>query len=426
VGQARLIIGLMSGTSVDAIDAALVRVDRRGERYAAEVLFHRAHPWPTRLRQRLLAAMAPALVRTGEICELNFLVAREFARSAKALLARAEVTREKVDAIGSHGQTICHLPMRVRGDGSRRTLIGKGALMAERAMGSTLQIGDVSVIATLTGIVTVGDFRAADMAVGGQGAPLVPWADDMLLSHATKVRCVQNIGGIANVTYLPALRKVSQAWTFYTPGAVTHKKIQARESVLAFDTGPGNMVMDAVVSLGTNGRMRYDRGGKLAARGVLDQKLFRALQGHAYFERRPPKSTGREEFGMAFARKLLAGAGGRVKLETLVHTLARLTAWSIGEGYRKFLPRMPEEVIVCGGGAENPMLMGMLGEELGGVKLRRIDEFGIPNKAKEAASFALLAAATLDGLAGNIPTVTGAGRGVVLGVVAKPGKIARK
>ncbi len=404
----RLIIGLMSGTSVDAIDAALVKISGNAGRHRAKVLAHLEHRWPAALRARLLAIMAPANTATQEICELNFLVARQFAAATLALLQREGISPKTITALASHGQTICHLPPK----GGRHTARPKAA-------GSTLQLGDASVLATLTGIPTVGNFRPADMAAGGQGAPLVPWADDALLAHPTKTRCVQNIGGIANVTFLPPL-----------DGG------KARPPVIAFDTGPGNMLLDAAVTLLTSGRQSFDKNGRLAAKGSLDAALFRQLQAHDYFSRRPPKSTGREDFGMPFAKKLLASienqkSGAAPAIGNILHTLTRLTAWSIADAYLHFLPRLPDEVILCGGGADNPVLVRMLQEELATLtsdftqphppKLLRIDDFGIPNKAKEAASFALLAAATLDGIPGNLPSVTGAARPVILGVVARPG-----
>ncbi len=415
----RLFVGLMSGTSVDGIDAALVEVGRdRSGRYSAKVLHHLERAWPKRVRERLLAAMAPGVVGTAEICELNVLVAREFAAAVNEVLGVEALLKTEIAGIGSHGQTVCHLPP------------GRGF----KGAASTLQLGDVSVLATLTGITTVGNFRPADMAVGGQGAPLVPWTDDMLLSDRVKTRCVQNIGGIANVTYLPALSKVEvSGWTVRGPGGEKGPGItRARPPVVAFDTGPGNMLLDAVVSLGTKGRQGFDRNGRLASRGKVMEGLWRELQGHEYFTRKPPKSTGRELFGMQMAKGILKKYA-RARLEDLAATLTRLTAWSIVDAYLHFLPELPDEVIVCGGGADNPVLMRMLGEELGMLKseftrpvapsVRRIDEFGIPNKAKEAASFALLAAATLDGVPANLPSVTGASRAVVMGVVARPGPL---
>jgi len=272
--------------------------------------------------------------------------------------------------------------------------------------GATLQLGDASVLATLTGITTVGNFRPADMVLGGQGAPLVPFADAVLFTHPTKTRAVQNIGGIANVTYLPPTGRP-----------------RATAKIFAFDTGPGNMLLDAVVSLASDGKRRYDEGGRLAAKGSLDMRLFRELQSHPYFTRKPPKSTGREEFGQQFLDRYKNENGGerKLKIENILHTLTRLTAWSIADAYLQFLPGIPDEVILCGGGADNPVLVRMLTEEFAAVGspiVKRIDDFGIPNKAKEAASFALLAVATLDGVAGNVPSVTGAVRPTILGVIA--------
>lgn len=393
----RFFIGVMSGTSVDAIDAALVAVTERAERYGMKVLRHAERKWPADLRRRLLKVMAPATATTAEICELNMLVAWEFAAAVDGILSATGFGRERIAAIGSHGQTICHLPPL----GNKRLRSGNVKRETQNSpIGSTLQLGDVSMIATLSGLVTVGNFRMADMAVGGQGAPLVPWVDDMVLSSKTKARCVQNIGGIGNVTWLSPHTKTA-----------------------AFDTGPGNMVIDAVVAMGTRDKAQFDRGGAMARRGREDAALLKWLKSHAYFARRPPKSTGREEFGMEFAKDVMRRARKRrLRLEDLVRTVTRLTAWAIADAYRRFLPAMPDEVILCGGGAENPVLVTMIAEELGReIRLRRIDEFGIPNKAKEAASFALLAAATLHGVHGNIPSVTGATEGVVLGVIAKPG-----
>jgi anhydro-N-acetylmuramic acid kinase len=387
----RLIIGLMSGTSVDGIDAALVRIATPTPGcYTLKVLHHLEHAWPAELRKRLLAVMAPASTSTQELCELNALVAHEFANAVEKILEKTRTPRKKIVALGSHGQTICHLPP------------GKSKIENRKSkIASTFQIGDPSILATLTGITTVGNFRPADMALGGQGAPLVPWTDAALLTHPTKTRCIQNIGGIANVTYLPPKSR----------------------RVLAFDTGPGNMLIDAILSLATDGRQRFDRNGKIAAKGVLEPNLFRTLQAHPYFSTRPPKSTGRELFGQQFARMLLDNQRTRHgKFENLIHTVTRLTAWSIADAYEKFLPALPDELILCGGGVDNSTLVKLLKEEFGtrakSPTISRIDDHGIPNKAKEAASFALLAAATLDGIPTNLPSVTGAARPTILGVIA--------
>lgn len=418
MARTRLLIGLMSGTSVDGIDAAIVRVTGTARRLQkVETLYHGASRWPAPLRRRLLAIMAPAVTTTQELCALNMLVAQHFASAALAALRAAHVRPEQVAAIGSHGQTICHLPPETPQRRPRRPRTDPSP-----SVGSTLQLGDPSVIALLTGMTTVGNFRPADMALGGQGAPLVPWTDAALLTSPTATRCIQNIGGIANVTYLPKRSPPSP----HCPAA--------QHGVLAFDSGPGNMLIDALVNLATRGRQTFDRNGRLALRGRLHAPLFRRLRQHPYFDRHPPKSTGREAFGLPFARQLFAEASRRsISLPDLIHTATRLTAWSIVDAYLQFLPGLPDEVVLCGGGAENPALIAMLREELTNVStlhgsgvpiaLRRIDDFGIPNKAKEAVSFALLALAALDRVPSNLPSVTGARQPTVLGEIACPGAL---
>ncbi|MGN6369455.1 MAG: anhydro-N-acetylmuramic acid kinase [Phycisphaerae bacterium] len=438
----RLFIGLMSGTSVDAIDAALVRIttDKKSSgHYQAKVLHHLEHPWPKQLRHRLLQIMAPAHTTTEELCQLNAVVAHEFAQAVEKILIAANVERQKITALGSHGQTICHLPptkSKIENRGGEKSKIP-----------STLQLGDPSILSTLTRITTVANFRPADITLGGQGAPLVPWTDSALLSHPTKTRCIQNIGGIANVTYLPPLQE-------QTPRRPSPRA--TRGNVLAFDTGPGNMLIDALISLHSNGKHRFDKNGQLAAKGHLEPNLFKGLQSHPYFQLPLPKSTGRELFGQQLAKQLLQKIENRKsKIENLITTATRLTAWSIADAYARFLPKMPDELILCGGGADNPTLVRMLHEELAHIAIRpqgtrsvsagpsphhipgtlpaqaaqnpshmnpptisRIDQHGIPNKAKEATSFALLAAATLDRLPANLPSVTGATHPTLLGVIA--------
>ncbi len=383
-------IGLMSGTSVDGIDAALVQVHGGLNSLNARVLTHHQQRWPKALRERLLAVMAPASPRTAEICELNMLTARHFADAARNLLKKAGVATSKITAIGSHGQTICHLPP-VRG--SKR--VGK--------LGSTLQIGDPSVIAALTGITTVGNFRPADMAVGGQGAPLVPLVDKLLFRAAHRTRCIQNIGGIGNVTWLP-------------PRGINTE-------IIAFDTGPGNMLIDTLAALITHGAMAYDRDGKLAAAGRVNMPILRKLQSIEYFMRPPPKSTGREIFGALLGKALLKRYP-KVSDDDLLATATELTAWSIAASYGQFLPRMPEETILCGGGAENPFLVERIKvhlAEAGCHCVRHIAELGIVNKAREAMAFAVLAALTLENIPGNLPAATGARQPVILGTISRGG-----
>ena len=379
-----LYIGLMSGTSVDGIDAALVRLRGGSDAMKATVLVHHQQPWPAELRRRLLAVMAPANAATSEICDLNMCTAREFAGAANTLLQKTGVDKSSIIAIGSHGQTICHLPP-----------------APDCKFGSTLQIGDNTVIAALTGICTVGNFRPADMVVGGQGAPLVPLVDKLLLTDSKRIRCVQNLGGIGNVTYLPP-RGSSQ-------------------EVIAFDTGPANMLMDALVTLSTKGTMTYDHGGRMAAAGSVHQPMMRKLKRMPYFQLPPPKSTGRELFGEPLARSLIKQFR-TLSCADLLATALELTAWSITESYRNYLPQVPQEVILCGGGAENPVLVARLATYLSSLqchRVRNICELGMVNQAKEALAFAVLAALTLQDLPGNLPTATGAESPVVLGSVAR-------
>ena len=383
----RIIIGLMSGTSVDGIDAAIVEIHGRAPQLSAKLLHHYQANWPPQLRRRLLAIMAPARTSTAEICELNFLVARCFAAAVQAALQQARIAPRRVCAVASHGQTVCHLPPQRAGHA-----------------GSTLQLGDVAVIAALTGIRTIGNFRSADMAVGGHGAPLVPWTDAILLRDAVKTRAVQNIGGIANVTYLPAGRGFAD--------------------VLAFDTGPGNMAIDALMSIATGGHLLCDRDGRCAKQGRVDDPLLTQLKAHRYFSRKPPKSTGRETFGAAFVEHLLTRSNGK-RICDLAATLTALTAWSIADAYQRFLPRVPDEVIICGGGQDNPELMRQVASHLadrGCHTLMPIDKLGIVNKAREAIAFALLGAAALDGVPANLPPVTGAAKPVLLGLVTPSAK----
>jgi anhydro-N-acetylmuramic acid kinase len=380
----RYFIGLMSGTSVDAIDAALVACHGDLLTGTSELCGHIQYPWPDALRAELLAVMAPATVTTQQICRLHDEVAREFAHAVAELLRTTGVTASAITAIGSHGQTVCHLP----------------PTASNPAPGCTLQLGSVSTLAVLTGIPVIGDFRPADMAVGGQGAPLVPWTDALLLQHPTHIRCVQNIGGIGNVTWLP--------------------QRDARPSLCAFDTGPGNMLMDAAVQRVTHNAQRYDRGGALARQGRIHAELFASLSADPYFQRPPPKSAGREQFGVALLERILAQFPA-IPAPDLIATLTHLTVWSIADAYARYLPQWPAEVIVCGGGAENTYLMEQLHTALNQhqpTKVLKIDDLGIRNAAKEALSFALLAAASYDGIPANVPSVTGASRAVILGVRA--------
>jgi anhydro-N-acetylmuramic acid kinase len=381
-GQGTLALGIMSGTSADGIDVALVRV--AGQKASLENFA--AIPFPSRVQKAILELGEGRPVTTGEISQLNFLLGEMFANAALAACKKFRVAPAQIHLIGSHGQTVFH-------QGVPSPFYGK-------RVSSTLQIGDPSVIATRTGITTVGDFRPADMAAGGQGAPLVPFVDFVLYRNRRIGRVALNIGGIANVTVIPAGGKL--------------------EDVFAFDTGPGNMVMDALVRLYTSGRKAFDRNAEMAAKGKVLPRLLQKLLRDAYFSKQPPKTTGREQYGEKYLRALFSHREvRRANPEDVVRTATILTALSILDAFHRFIRPKAEiaEVIVSGGGANNPLLMVQLESGLNGLRVRNAGELGVPGDAKEAFAFAMLACETVRRRPANVPGATGARRAVVLGKV---------
>ena len=377
------VVGLMSGTSCDGVDAALVDVTRRG----VKMLAFRTFDYSRAVRQALLDLCRPETARVDDICHWNFALGEEFASAVVRLATSAGVALETIDAIGSHGHTIWHDPQ-----GRRR---------GRRRVRSTLQIGEPCVIAERTGIATVADFRPRDLAAGGQGAPLVPYVDFRLFSRPGRNVAALNIGGIANVTFLPASG--------------------SPEDVVAFDTGPGNMIIDRLVHHITAGEWRYDRDGSIAHQGRTDEDLLASWLAHPYFRRRPPKSTGREEFGDAFADELYARATARGMVAAdIVASATALTAAAVADACRRHLPGRVDEMLVSGGGAHNLTLTDMLAERLAPAKVRSTAEIGLDPDAKEALAFAVLAAETIWGRCNNLPAATGARRAVVLGKVVPP------
>ena len=378
----------MSGTSADGVDAAIVDLTRRGETVRVKLLAFDTFAYPPGVRRAVLRLCEPAAATVADLCHWNFALGEVFADALVGLARRAGIRLGSIDLVGSHGQTICHIP------GGRR--------FGRRRVRSTLQIAEPAVIAERTGIPTVADFRPRDIAAGGQGAPLVPYADCVLFRHRRLNRAVQNIGGIANVTYLPA-------------GAGTG-------GVVAFDTGPGNMIIDRLAELASRGRRRYDRGGRLAGGGKVNASLLAGLMRHPYLRRRPPKSTGREEFGRAFADALYRQARKqRIAPPDVLATVTAFTAAGIADAYARFLPNKIDEVILCGGGARNRTLTEMLRRHLAPAKVMTTDDLGISADAKEAVAFAILAAETARGAASNVPGATGAARPAVLGKIV-PGR----
>jgi anhydro-N-acetylmuramic acid kinase len=381
-----LALGIMSGTSADGIDVALVRMS--GQKASLENFA--AFPLPRPVQRAILKLGEGQPVTTGEISQLNFLLGEVFASAALAACKKFRVAPAQVDVIGSHGQTVFHQGGSVR-------FLG-------RSVASTLQIGEPSVIAARTGITTVGDFRPADIAAGGQGAPLVPLVDFLLYQHPRIGRVALNIGGIANVTVIPAGAKL--------------------EDVFAFDTGPGNMVIDALVRHFTRGRAGFDRNGGMAAKGKLLRGLLQSLMRDNYFEKLPPKTAGREQYGNSYVRTLLSHREARrAKPEDLIRTATILTALSILDAFHRFIAPKAKiaELIVSGGGAHNPLLMAQLQSGLSAVRVREAEELGVPGDAKEAFAFAVLACQTLRRLPANVPGATGARKPVVLGKVCYAG-----
>jgi anhydro-N-acetylmuramic acid kinase len=371
------VIGLMSGTSVDGIDAALAEVT--GRRPRVQPLGFRTFPLPCALRERLLAAAEGARLDAAAFAALHVAMGERLATAALALCRALRVRPATVALVGSHGHTLHHAPGR----------------------GCTLQIGEPAVIAARTGITTVANFRPADVAAGGEGAPLTPWAHAVLFTHPRRARAVQNLGGIGNVTYLP-------------PGG-------ALEAVRAFDTGPGNMVIDGLVRRLSHGRRWMDRDGRLARRGRVDEALLARLLRHPFLARRPPKSTGREEFGAALVDSLVREGRRRGRSDAdLVATATAFTARATAEAYRRFLPPL-DEVLLAGGGSRNPTLVGMLAAALPEVRFTPVDALGYDADALEAYAFALLAWATAAARPAALPQVTGAAAPVVLGQIA-PGR----
>ena len=380
------VAGIMSGTSADGIDVAVVRITAAGPQPKLALLAHQSFRFPLALRRAVLAAMNADSTSTAELARLNWRLGIAY---SEAVLAIAKRHNLKLDLIGCHGQTLYHQPRAVK--------------YIDRQFACTWQAGEAQVIAASVRVPVVSNFRPADMLAGGQGAPLVPLLDYVLFAHAQRGRVLQNIGGIANLTAIPA-----------SAGA---------DQIVAFDTGPGNMVIDALAQKLFN--RPYDRNGAIAAEGaVLASALARALR-NPYFQLKPPRTAGREQFGREYAAKLLADClRHSTRLEDAMATATALTAETISQSYKRFCKRKMlagsgVDYIVSGGGARNHTLMAMLAQRLEpmGCELAVSNEFGLPAEAKEAAAFALLAWQTWHHLPGNVPAATGAARPAILGQV---------
>ena len=380
----RLVIGLMSGTSADGLDAALVEISGAGPATRVRQLAFLTRPYSPEERREILRLAEGREGGSADLCRFSFWLGEVSADVCVDVCGKAGIDPSRVDLVGSHGQTLYHIP-------SPGPYLG-------RSFRSTLQLGEASVIAERLGCPVVSDFRVRDMAAGGQGAPLVPYAEYLLYRRADETVGLQNIGGIGNLTVLPA-------------GG-------APEDTVAFDTGPGNMVMDQLTGRLTGGRQRFDEDGRLAAQGRVHSGLLAWMMDDPYLDQKPPKTTGRERYGAAYVDALTARAEelGASPLDAIA-TAARFTAECVRTAAERFSPAPLSRLIVGGGGCRNPVLMDFLRRALPCPVLTN-EDLGLDSDAKEAVAFAILANECVHGLCSNVPSVTGARHPVVMGKIS--------
>ncbi len=391
--EVRHVVGMMSGTSVDGVDAALVEISGTDSEPKVKLLAFENRPYPPQVREKIFSLFTPANATVDKVGYMNFLLGEIYAKSALSVIEKAGMKPEEIDVIGSHGQTIWHAPIPESPDGI--------------PVAYTVQIGEGSVIAERTGILTVSDFRVADMAAGGQGAPLVPFSEYLLYRREKETILLQNIGGIGNMTVMPAGAKP--------------------RDVFAFDTGPGNMIIDAVISAVTGGEKTYDAGGETAAKGRVCNALLDILKEEPYYRQPLPKTTGREHFGVQYTEKILSWwKENPIPVEDLLATVTDLTAYSIADAYERYvLPKYrASEIIVGGGGSYNATLLRFMKERFAphGVAVRTQEDLGLSSDAKEAVAFALMADCCMRGKANTLPSVTGAEHPAVMGKISQPYK----
>lgn len=383
----KAIIGLMSGTSLDGVDAVLVDVSGSGTKTKIKQLGFITHPFPRGLKKKLLENSTPSSGNVTDICKLNFLIAHIYTDAVKKLCRKSKFNLADVDLIGSHGQTIHHLPQ-------KKNYFGYN-------FGSTLQIGDPTVIAKLTGVLTIGDFRTGDVALGGQGAPLVPYFDFIMFHSIKKNRALLNIGGISNITVLD--KKCTTA------------------SIIAFDAGPGNMMIDLLAKKYFD--VEYDKNGTIAAGGKINEEVFNWLKKNdTYIEKHIPKSTGREYYGAEFLTPFVKKFR-HISKDDLLTTITEFTAYGVFRNYEKFIKNKTriDELFVSGGGAKNKFIIRSLKKYFNNtVEIKNIMDLGIPSDAKEAVCFAVLANETLAGNQTSMQNVTGAIRSTILGKICLP------
>lgn len=377
--ETRLCAGVMSGTSLDGIDIAFCEITGHGRTVSVQLRYFETVPYADADRARLLRACAPETSTVEDICILNKTLGKQIGVSVAEAAQRAGIALREIDFISSHGQTVYHAP----------------------AAGATLQIGDLAEIAAVTGAITVGDFRPSDMAYGGEGAPLVPYVDDVLYRSETVSRVLVNIGGMANLTALC--------------------KGGGEQETLAFDTGPGNVLADHLVRLHCGGELLYDEGGEIACSGSISKALLESLaQEDSFIKLPPPKSTGREQYTAAYAAQLLArGQAMKLSFADILATVTDFTAFSLAQAIHTYVGFLPDEIYVSGGGWHNRFLRQRLESRLG-QSILPAEALGCSTDAKEAAAFAVLGNAFLFGEVNHIPGATGASRGVIMGKLALP------
>ncbi len=378
------VVGLMSGTSADGIEAVVISLRGAPPQLDWKLLAHISFAFSDALHEQIFAAFRPETGTVDRLCRLNFDLGEAFANAAFTVIDAAKLKPADIALIGSHGQTVWHDPP------------------TSHTPGATLQIGSAAVIAERTGITTISNLRARDVAAGGHGAPVVSFLDWLLFRHPTRARAIQNIGGIGNVTFLPPLASSQDA--------------------IAFDTGPGNMLIDYCAARATAGAQSFDRDGEFAARGRVSQPLLDEWRAHPYLRLPPPKTTGRELFGAQFGAAVWT-RGKEMKLSDadLVATATAFTAESIARAYRDFLPAPIDEVYLAGGGALNATLVEMIRARVAPIEIHQHADLGLAANAKEAVTFAVLAHETYHGRAGNLPSCTGAQHAVIMGDIT-PGR----
>lgn len=382
--MSKKVIGLMSGTSLDGIDAALVNINTDNKGLDIELIDFMSFDYEKEFRQKILKTTDLNKSSVKDVAQLNIGLAEKFSEAVFSLLKKSELTPAEVDLIASHGQTIYHN-------------------VEDKEGISTLQVGSASFIAERTGITTVYNFRMRDLAAGGEGAPLVPYTDYLIYSSQNKNRVLQNIGGIANYSYLAADGEI--------------------DDVIGSDNGPGNMIIDNAVNILTNGRMDFDKDGKMAEKGDISKELLAEMMNHPFIKKQVPKSTGRADFGKEYAKKIIKKAKKmNLSKNDIISTVTSFTALAIIDSYQKYLPSNIDEIIIGGGGSYNPYLLNKIKEYKDeklrkDIKILRQEDLGYSSEAKEAMAFAILGYQTMKGKNNNVPGATGAKRKVVLGEI---------